>query len=435
MLQVWYVAVDKGRRSKPIVSEGWFQRFMQRQSHLSYRRGDPTANVRMNCLTKEVISDYFDLLKEVLTESQLLNSPNRIYNVDETGIALDGHAPRIIAKKGQKKVRYRTSGNKTQITVIACVSASGQCIPPFVIFDAKRLNMEWRKDEVVGTSYGLSSNGWVDSELFRGWLSDHFNSHAVGDRPILLLLDGHSSHYQPELISYAKKFGIILFCLPPHTTHESQPLDASVFKSLKENWKHACHNFIQSNPSLTITKYRFSGLFKEAWGKTMNPATFCFGFRRCGVYPFNKDAIDCSVSVINPEASLQKVNERDDKTKGSNQVRDGKSSIPPEKAALFQRRYEEGYDIPDDEYMQWLRENHPESVTDQAAHSHNCSDSVSQSNSDSQTDNQTMPPEKTALFEQRYKEGYDIPDNGYMQWLRKSHPEAAARVSSIFHRQ
>ena len=141
-----------------------------------------------------MISDYFDLLKEVLTESQLLNSPNRIYNVDETGIALDGHAPRIVAKKGQKKVRYRTSGNKTQVTVIACVSASGQCILPFVIFDAKRLNMEWSKDEVVGTLYGLNSNGWVDSELFRGWLSDHFNSHAVGDRPILLLLDGHSSH-------------------------------------------------------------------------------------------------------------------------------------------------------------------------------------------------------------------------------------------------
>jgi len=57
-------------------------------------------------------------------------------------IALDGHAPRVIAKRGQKKVRYRTSGNKNQLTVIACVSTSGQCIPPFVIFDAKKLE-EW----------------------------------------------------------------------------------------------------------------------------------------------------------------------------------------------------------------------------------------------------------------------------------------------------
>jgi len=110
------------------------------------------------------------LLKDALTDNSLLECPSQIYNVDKTGITLDGLAPKVIAKRGQKKVRYRTSVNKSQLTVIACVSASGQCIPPFVIFDAKRLNIEWRNGEVVGMLYGLSSNGWVDSELFRGWL-------------------------------------------------------------------------------------------------------------------------------------------------------------------------------------------------------------------------------------------------------------------------
>ena len=86
--------------------------------------------------------------------------------MDEIGITLDGHAPKVVAEQGQKKVRYRTSGNKSQIIVIACVSASGHCIPPFVLFDAKQLHIEWRKDEVVGTAYGLSTKGWVDSELF-----------------------------------------------------------------------------------------------------------------------------------------------------------------------------------------------------------------------------------------------------------------------------
>jgi len=96
--------------------------------------------------------------------------------------------------------------------------------------------MDWRNDEIVGTTYRLSNKGWVDSELFRGWLEEHFLAHAVGAQPILLLLDGHSSHYQPQLIEHAKKFGVIIFCLPPHTTYESQPLDASVFKSLKQKW-------------------------------------------------------------------------------------------------------------------------------------------------------------------------------------------------------
>jgi len=93
---------------------------------------------------------------------------------------LNHSAPKIITGRGHKKVRYRTSGNKSQITVIGCVSTTGHAIPLFVIFDSKSLNMEWRKDEVPGTSYELSSKVWVDTELFRGWLTDHFLEHAVG---------------------------------------------------------------------------------------------------------------------------------------------------------------------------------------------------------------------------------------------------------------
>ena len=83
------------------------------------------------------------------------------------------------------------------------MSASGQCIPLFVIFDAKRLNLDWRKDEVVGTSYGFSDNVWVDSELFKGWLVEYFIGNAIGVRHVLLLMDGHSSHFQPDIIQYA----------------------------------------------------------------------------------------------------------------------------------------------------------------------------------------------------------------------------------------
>ena len=64
----------------------------------------------MNCLSKDVIADYFALLKEERTKNILMNSPSRIYNVDETQICLDGHAPWVVALEGQKKVQYRTSG-------------------------------------------------------------------------------------------------------------------------------------------------------------------------------------------------------------------------------------------------------------------------------------------------------------------------------------
>ena len=277
-------AHDKGvLKSDKVMSNGWYYRFMSRQGDLALRRGDPTANVRMDCLNEEIMEDYFIMLKKTLVENDLMDKPEQIYNVDESGMPLDHRPPKIVSQKGQKKIRSRTSGNKSQITVIACVSATGHALPPFVIFDTKGLNREWTKGEVVGTRYGLSAKGWVDTELFKEWLVKHFITHAAGGRPLMLVLDGHSSHYQPELIKYAKKNKVILVCLPPHTTHETQPLDTSVFRSLKRNWSEECHKFYSKNPGRVITKYDFSTLLNTVWGKTMLPNVISAGFKRSGI--------------------------------------------------------------------------------------------------------------------------------------------------------
>ena len=90
------------------------------------------------------------------------------------------------------------------MTVVACGNASGQFIPPILIFDAKKLCPAWTRVEVPGTAYGLSDKGWITTELFESWLEEHFLEHAVAARPLLLLLDGHSIHFQPQLIRMAR---------------------------------------------------------------------------------------------------------------------------------------------------------------------------------------------------------------------------------------
>ncbi len=42
------------------------------------------------------------------------------------------------------------------ITVIGCGSATGQIVPPFVIFAAKQLNLLWTRGEVSGSRYAVS---------------------------------------------------------------------------------------------------------------------------------------------------------------------------------------------------------------------------------------------------------------------------------------
>ena len=109
----------------------------------------------------------------------------------------------------------RTSGNKAQTTILACANAAGQAIPPMVIFDLKNLQQQLTEGEVPGTLYGLSEKGWIDADLFNGWLTTHFVKYATSEQPLLLLLDGHSSHYQPDAIRYAAEQ--LMSCLPsPH---------------------------------------------------------------------------------------------------------------------------------------------------------------------------------------------------------------------------
>lgn len=62
------------------------------------------------------------------------------------------------------------------------------------------MNQDLAYREVPGTVYGLSENGWMTRTLFMEWFNCHFLSYVPMARPIILLMDGHSTHYCPETI-------------------------------------------------------------------------------------------------------------------------------------------------------------------------------------------------------------------------------------------
>lgn len=87
--------------------------------------------------------------------------------------------PKLSQKKGQK-VRYCSSGRKGQITVIGCGNATGKAIPPFIIFDGKKVNNLWLEGEFPGSSYGTSEFTKVCSK--------------DGPGKIVVQASGHASH-------------------------------------------------------------------------------------------------------------------------------------------------------------------------------------------------------------------------------------------------
>jgi len=171
-------------------------------------------------------------------------------------------------------------------------------------------------------------------------------------------LDGHSTHYQHETIKFAHDNGVVMMCLPPHTTHESQPLDASIFKPLKQNWNA---RFVQRNPGKVITKYDFSPLLNEAWSNTMISTVIA---SRSGIYPLNPKELDygaskgTSLGETKTSTATSNTNGQAISTNAIN-TESSQSTFTSEEEKQLQRRYDNGFDIPDPQYLVWLKDRYP----------------------------------------------------------------------------
>ena len=78
----------------------------------------------------------------------------------------------------------------------------------------------------------------------------------------MLFVKGHASHINLDIIDLARENDVILFCLPPHTTHALQPLDVSVFKSLKSHFSKAVHALSFAKKGFIVSKREFARVVK-----------------------------------------------------------------------------------------------------------------------------------------------------------------------------
>jgi hypothetical protein len=294
------------------ISNGWWERFCKRNPRVTLRSAVSLSLARASATDPEMLHRYYDKLEDCLRCNEIFDNPGAIFNCDETGLALNPGSSRVVQEIGAKNPNFVTGGDKSQITVLVCTSAAGYAIPPYIIFDRLTWNPKLANGEVPGSLYGMSKNSWINSELFHGWFVDHFLNYVPRTRPLILLLDGHSSHYCPATIRYAAEEGILMYVLPPNTTHLTQPLDKGCFSPLKVKWKQVCSEFRRKNPGRVVTRFDFSKLFAEAWYDAMSSRNITSSFRTTGICPFNRHALKVpgmeaeGFAVFQPEQLVKK---------------------------------------------------------------------------------------------------------------------------------
>ena len=69
-------------------------------------------------------------------------------------------------------------------TILACISAAGNHMPPHILYKGKRRQYNWMVGGPKGTTYDCSESGWMEGPNFYKWFSEVFVPHVEP-------LDGH----------------------------------------------------------------------------------------------------------------------------------------------------------------------------------------------------------------------------------------------------
>jgi len=217
----------------------------------------------------------------------------------------------VLTVKGKREVQKLTSAERGGlITVVLCMSAAGQFVPPMVIFPRKT-----RKDALGdglpgGSIPAYSSSGWITGPLFTKWFVHFLEvTNSSKEKPSVLILDGHYSHTRNvDLVTLAKDHGVSLVCLPPHTSNKTQPLDVSFMKPLKSYYSTAIETWLAGHEGRIITHAQVAPLFSQAYKLAATIPVAEHGFTKTGIFPFQPGVFKPEDFKIGKDAISKKNN-------------------------------------------------------------------------------------------------------------------------------
>ena len=116
------------------VGKKWHEKFERRHPELRLSKPSKLDPKRAKHFNEAIISDYFDKLEELHSRYPGGIPAEHVWNMDEKGVQMGGGRKKTSKKyyylKDQKQ-RYRISSDNLElVTIVECISAAGDIVPP-----------------------------------------------------------------------------------------------------------------------------------------------------------------------------------------------------------------------------------------------------------------------------------------------------------------
>jgi hypothetical protein len=164
------------------------------------------------------------------------------------------------------------------------MSASGNYMPTTFVFPSQRTKQELLDDAPPGTTAEYHPSGWMQKDIFVKWLQRFVEfSEQTEEKPVLLLLDGHSTHRKSTKLTDTAQNNNVILCLPPHCTHRLQSLHVSFMAPLNHYCSEEVRKCLRSHPGRVVTINQIGKLYGSAFMKAASIETAVNGFRKTAI--------------------------------------------------------------------------------------------------------------------------------------------------------
>jgi hypothetical protein len=117
-----------------------YRRFLERHSEVKTSRAQIVNYKRVNAATAEYINIFFDRLDH--PEIRAIKYANT-WNADEIGLMMGiGDNEMVFGDSHRKFLQSKDGGSREWVSIIECISAGGQTLPPLVIFAGKHVQQQ-----------------------------------------------------------------------------------------------------------------------------------------------------------------------------------------------------------------------------------------------------------------------------------------------------
>ena len=267
--------------------QSWCCRFMRRKGLTI--RARTTLCQQLPPDFEEKLASFQNYTQEQVAEN--LIGPQDIINMDEVPLTFDLPLTRTVNKQGESSVPLKTTGHeKTHFTCILSCTASGEKLPPMVIF--KRITMPKEKLP-KGIVVRVNKKGWMDEKMMETWLTECYGKRPGGffrRNKALLVMDSIRAHITQTIKRAVTSTNAINAIIPGGTTKYLQPLDISVNRPFKLKMRNEWEKWMtEGEKSFTKTGRMRRATFAEvcqwiltAWG-AIKKSTITNGFKKAGI--------------------------------------------------------------------------------------------------------------------------------------------------------